>query len=202
MFLTGNPDALCNLFGYYGDVHKVKILRNKPDCALIQMAKPHQVFTIRQNLDQLKLHGKKICVSFSRVESIKMPREIGYDADEGTKDFTNVRGVHRFRNPMIASKLSKNLCAPTSLLHVANLPDTLKSEDLKTYITDHGFTVNQIDECGKDGSMALVQMSTLEDAVMALAKLHNVTPEGHVTKNNSGLCFSFSKKDRSFKRSD
>ena len=166
------------------------------------MAKPHQVFTIRQNLDQLKLHGKKICVSFSRVESIKMPREIGYDADEGTKDFTNVRGVHRFRNPMIASKLSKNLCAPTSLLHVANLPDTLKSEDLKTYITDHGFTVNQIDECGKDGSMALVQMSTLEDAVMALAKLHNVTPEGHVTKNNSGLCFSFSKKDRSFKRSD
>ena len=74
LFLTGNPDALCNLFGYYGDVHKVKILRNKPDCALIQMAKPHQVFTIRQNLDQLKLYGKKICVSFSRVESIKMPR--------------------------------------------------------------------------------------------------------------------------------
>ena len=73
-FLLGNPDALCNLFGYYGDVHKVKILRNKPDCALIQMAKPHQVFTIRQNLDQLKLYGKKICVSFSRVESIKMPR--------------------------------------------------------------------------------------------------------------------------------
>ena len=69
-----NPDSICNLFGHYGDVHKVKILHNKKDCALIQMAKPHQVFTIRQNLDQLKLYGKKICVSFSRVESIKMPR--------------------------------------------------------------------------------------------------------------------------------
>ena len=95
---------------------------------------------------------------------------------------------------MVATKLSKNLCAPTSLLHVANLPDTIKSEDLKTYITDHGFTVTSIDECGKDGSMALVQMATVEEAVMALAKLHNITPKGHVTKNNSGLCFSFSKK--------
>ena len=70
---------------------------------------------------------------------------------------------------MVATKLSKNLCAPTSLLHVANLPDTIKSEDLKTYITDHGFTVTSIDECGKDGSMALVQMASVEEAVMALA---------------------------------
>ena len=80
---------------------------------------------------------------------------------------------------MVATKLSKNLCAPTSLLHVANLPDTIKSEDLKTYITDHGFTVTSIDECGKDGSMALVQMASVEEAVMALAKLHNITPKGN-----------------------
>ena len=45
-----NPDSLCNLFGYYGDVHKVKILRNKPDCALVQMAKPHQAAVVRKYL--------------------------------------------------------------------------------------------------------------------------------------------------------
>ena len=40
--------------------------------------------------------------------------------------------------------------------------------------------------------MALVQMASVEEAIRALAKLHNKTPEGHKTRNNSGLCLSFS----------
>ena len=37
-------DMSCCLFreGVYGDVHRVKILFNKKDNALIQMAEPHQ----------------------------------------------------------------------------------------------------------------------------------------------------------------
>ena len=46
--------------------------------------------------------------------------------------------------------------------------------------------------CIPDGTMALVQFQSLEDSVLSLAKLHNLTPEGYKTKNNSGLCFSFS----------
>ena len=69
-----------------------------------------------------------------------MPTEIGIDdeVDKNTKDFTNVRGVHRFRNHMIAAKLSKDLCSPTSMLHVANLPDDFKSEDLQKYLVEKG----------------------------------------------------------------
>jgi RNA recognition motif-containing protein len=187
-----NPESICNLFGYYGDVHRVKILRNKKDCALIQMAKPHQVAMCRQHLDQVKVSGKTLCVSFSRCPVIKLPTDIGIDDDNSTKDFTNVKGVHRFRNPNVAQKLAKNLCAPTALLHVANLPEKYSQDDLKTYFTEQGFTIKDIQEVGKDGNMALVQMSTVDEAINALAKLHNVTPEGHTTKNNSGLCFSFS----------
>ena len=56
-----------------------------------------------------------------------------------------------------------------------------------------GLTVTDCQDCGKEGSgMALVQMSTTEEAIKAIAKFHNVTPPGHHTKNNAGLCFSFS----------
>lgn len=37
------PEALFTLFGVYGDVQRVKILYNKKDSALIQMADHHQV---------------------------------------------------------------------------------------------------------------------------------------------------------------
>lgn len=190
-----NPDSISNLFGHYGDVHKVKILHNKPDCALIQMAKPHQAALCRQFLDQVKIEGNTLCVSFSRIQGIRMPTEMGMDEeqDKQTKDFTNIRGVHRFRNHMIAAKLSKNLCSPTSMLHVANLPDDFKAVDLQKYLVESGLTITECQDCGKDGSgMALIQMGTTEEAIKAIAKFHNVTPPGHRTKNNAGLCFSFS----------
>ena len=63
-----NPDCISNLFGHYGDCHKVKILHNKKDCALIQMAKATQAATCRKYLDQVKICGKTLCVSFSRIQ--------------------------------------------------------------------------------------------------------------------------------------
>ena len=161
------------------------------------MAKPHQAAICRQYLDQLKIEGNTLCVSFSRIHGIRMPTEMASAADDeqNTKDFTNVKGIHRFRYHNIAAKLSKNLCAPTAMLHVANLPSEANfgSQELQKYLVERGYTVNEVQDCGKEGSnMALVQMATVEEAVRALAKLHNATPDGYTTKNNSGLCFSFS----------
>jgi len=188
-----NPDSISNLFGHYGDVMKVKVLHNKKDCALIQMAKPHQAALCRQFLDQQKIDNNTLCVSFSRIQGIRMPTEIDIENDKNTKDFTNIKGVHRFRNHMIAAKLSKNLCHPTAMLHVANMPDEFKAIDLQKYLVEEGLTVKDCQDCGKEGSgMALVQMATEQEAIKALAKFHNVTPEGIKTKNNAGLCFSFS----------
>ena len=192
-----SPDYLCNLFGFYGDVQRVKILRNKKDCAIIQMAKPHQANLCRNFLDQCKIDGKRICVSYSRMTSIKLPADNGHDDDAKTKDFSSIKGVHRFRNPNLANKLLKNLCAPTSMLHIANLPENFatdgKLDELKGYFVDSGFTVKDTQECGKDGSMALVQLSSVEEAISALAKLHNKIPERIGTKKGElGLCISFS----------
>jgi len=188
-----NPDSISNLFGHYGDVMKVKVLHNKKDCALIQMAKPHQAALCRQFLDQVKIDNNTLCVSFSRIQGIRMPTEIDIENDKNTKDFTNIRGVHRFRNHMIAAKLSKNLMHPTAMLHVANMPEDYKATDLQKYLVEEGLTVKDCQDCGKEGSgMALVQMASEQEAIKALSKFHNITPPGIKTKNNAGLCFSFS----------
>ena len=188
-----NPDSISNLFGHYGDVMKVKILHNKKDCALIQMSKPHQAALCRQFLDQQKIDNNTLCVSFSRINGIRMPTEIDIENDNNTKDFTNLKGVHRFRNHTIAQKLTKNLCHPTAMLHVANMPDDFKAIDLQKYLVEAGLTVKDCQDCGKEGSgMALVQLASEQEAIKALTKFHNITPEGLKTKNDSGLCFSFS----------
>jgi len=108
-----------NMIGMYGDVLAVKILRNKPDCCMVQLAKPHHAQQVRNFLDQAKVGGKKLCISNSRVESL-LNKRIPED-DELQMDFSNSRN-HRYRNQQMAAKLTKNLGPPSSTLHVANLP--------------------------------------------------------------------------------
>ena len=81
-----------------------------------------------------------------------MPNEIGIDDENTTKDFTNIKGVHRFRNFQIAHKLSKNLSNPTAMLHVANLPDKFTCKDLKEYLIEENFTVSDVQDCGREGN--------------------------------------------------
>ena len=78
------------------------------------------------------------------MTTIKLPSEKYIDDDSATKDFTNVKGIHRFRNPNIANRLGKNLCAPTCLLHVANLPESFGQSELKSYLSEEGFTVKEV----------------------------------------------------------
>ena len=64
---------------------------------------------------------------------------------------------------------------------------------MRQYIVENGFTVVDVQDCSKgDNRMCLIQMGSPEEAIKALAKLHNVNPEGHQTRNNAGICFSFS----------
>ena len=68
-----------------------------------------------------------------------------------------------------------------------------RTDHMRQYIVDHGYTVADIMDCSKgENHMCLIQMGSPEEAIKALAKLHNVNPEGYQTRNNAGLCFSFS----------
>jgi len=190
-----NTTNIFNMIGMYGDVVAVKILRNKTDCALVQLAKPHHAQQVRNFLDQAKVGGKKLCISNSRVESLlnkRLPEE-----DPLQCDFSNSRN-HRYRNQQNAAKLTKNLGPPSSTLHVANLPEGLGHAEVKDMFIQRGFTVKEAKECGSAGSMALLTMANPEEALQALAVMHNNAPEQYKFKNAAGLCVSFSSARKEF----
>jgi len=184
-------DNIFNMIGMYGDVIALKILRNKRDCCLVQMAKPHHAQQVRNFLDQAKVGGNKLCISNSHVESL-LNKRIAED-DELQMDFSNSRN-HRYRNHQMAAKLTKNLGPPSSTLHVANLPEELTHTHVKDMFIERGFTVKESKECGANNTMALLTMASPDEAMMGLAVMHNYAPEQYKFKNTAGLCVSFSSK--------
>lgn len=162
------PEALFTLFGVYGDVHRVKILFNKKDSALIQYATPQQAAIAHQNLDHVTMFGKPIRVSFSKHQFVQMPKD--GTSDMGlTKDFTN-SPLHRFKKP--GSKNYNNIFSPGNVLHLSNIPTETNEEDIRKIFSQYG-TIKRFKFFEKDRKMALIEMDTIEQAIAALINTHN-----------------------------
>nr|XP_022313489.1 polypyrimidine tract-binding protein 1-like isoform X8 [Crassostrea virginica] len=178
------PDALFTLFGVYGDVHRVKILFNKKDNALVQMAEPHQAQLAIAHLDKVKVWGKSIRVTQSKHTLVQMPKE-GQPQDAGlTKDFTN-SPLHRFKRP--GSKNCQNIFPPSTVLHLSNIPPNIEEDFITEAFQEHG-QVKAFKFFPKDRKMALIQMASVDEAVTALIAMHN-----YPLSDTNHLRVSFSK---------
>ncbi|XP_065372480.1 polypyrimidine tract-binding protein 2 isoform X4 [Calliphora vicina] len=178
------PDALFTLFGVYGDVQRVKILYNKKDSALIQMAEPQQAYLAMNHLDKLRLWGKAIRVMASKHQAVQLPKEGQPDAGL-TRDYSQ-NPLHRFKKP--GSKNYQNIYPPSATLHLSNIPSSCTEEDIKEAFTTNNFEVKAFKFFPKDRKMALLQLSSVEEAVLALIKMHN-----HQLSESNHLRVSFSK---------
>uniref|UniRef100_A0AAR2J2Q6 RRM domain-containing protein n=1 Tax=Pygocentrus nattereri TaxID=42514 RepID=A0AAR2J2Q6_PYGNA len=162
------PQSLFTLFGVYGDVQRVKILYNKKDSALIQMADGNQAQLAMSHLNGQKMYGKIIRVTLSKHQTVQLPRE-GLDDQGLTKDFAN-SPLHRFKKP--GSKNFQNIFPPSATLHLSNIPEDVTEEDLRLLFSNSGGTVKAF-KFFQDRKMSLLQMSTVEEAIQALIDLHN-----------------------------
>ncbi|XP_052738512.1 polypyrimidine tract-binding protein 2 isoform X3 [Bicyclus anynana] len=178
------PDALFTLFGVYGDVQRVKILYNKKDSALIQMAEPHQAHLAMTHMDKLRVFGKAMRVMLSKHQTVQLPKEGQPDAGL-TRDYSQ-SPLHRFKKP--GSKNYQNIYPPSATLHLSNIPATVSEDDIKEAFTKRGFTIKAFKFFPKDRKMALVQLATIDDAVAALIKMHN-----YQLSESNHLRVSFSK---------
>ncbi|KAL3201731.1 hypothetical protein MRX96_042836 [Rhipicephalus microplus] len=178
------PDALFTLFGVYGDVIRVKILFNKKDSALIQMAEPQQAQLALSHLDKIKVYGKPIRVTPSKHHIVQLPKDGQPDAGL-TKDYIN-SPLHRFKKP--GSKNYQNIYPPSATLHLSNIPPTVSEEQIREAFTQTGGTVVAFKFFPKDRKMALIQMGSVEESVTALIKMHN-----YQLSDSNHLRVSFSK---------
>uniref|UniRef100_A0A8C1GA69 Polypyrimidine tract binding protein 2a n=1 Tax=Cyprinus carpio TaxID=7962 RepID=A0A8C1GA69_CYPCA len=170
-------------FWVYGDVQRVKILFNKKDSALIQMADMNQAQLAMSHLNGQKMYSKIIRVTMSKHQTVQLPRD-GLDDQGLTKDFTN-SPLHRFKKP--GSKNFQNIFPPSATLHLSNIPQDITEEDLRVLFSNSGGTVKAF-KFFQDHKMALIQMTTIEEAIQCLIDLHNYN-----TGNNHHLKVSFSK---------
>uniref|UniRef100_A0A3B4B2P6 RRM domain-containing protein n=1 Tax=Periophthalmus magnuspinnatus TaxID=409849 RepID=A0A3B4B2P6_9GOBI len=174
------PQSLFTLFGVYGDVQRVKILYNKKDSALIQLADGNQAQLAMSHLNGQKIFGKVMRVTLSKHQTVALPRE-GLDDQLLTKDFSG-SPLHRFKKP--GSKNFQNIFPPSTTLHLSN---GIGEDDLRLLFSNTGGTVKAF-KFFQDRKMALIQMSSVEEAIQALIDLHNYDMGG-----NHHLKVSFSK---------
>ncbi|XP_069818246.1 polypyrimidine tract-binding protein 3 isoform X1 [Dendropsophus ebraccatus] len=178
------PHALFILFGVYGDVHRVKILFNKKENALVQMADATQAQLAMSHLNGQRLHGRVLRITLSKHQSVQLPRE-GHEDQGLTKDYTN-SPLHRFKKP--GSKNFQNIFPPSATLHLSNIPPSVSDDDLKRLFASTGCSVKAFKFFQKDRKMALIQLGSVEEAITALIDLHN-----HDLGDNHHLRVSFSK---------
>uniref|UniRef100_A0A8C5BFC9 RRM domain-containing protein n=1 Tax=Gadus morhua TaxID=8049 RepID=A0A8C5BFC9_GADMO len=175
---------VCVCVGVYGDVVRVKILFNKKENALVQMADGTQAQLAMSHLNGQRLYGKAVRITLSKHSSVQLPRE-GHEDQGLTKDYGS-SPLHRFKKP--GSKNYSNIFPPSSTLHLSNIPPSVVEEDLKMLFSSSGALVKAFKFFQKDHKMALIQMGSVDEAIEALIEFHN-----HDLGENHHLRVSFSK---------
>ncbi|KAI9083350.1 hypothetical protein K1719_034716 [Acacia pycnantha] len=166
-----DEDKLFNLFSLYGNIVRIKLLRNKPDHALIQMGDGFQTELAVHFLKGAMLFGKQLEVNFSKHANITQ----GPD----THEYIN-SNLNRFNRN--AAKNYRYCCSPTRMIHLSTLPQDVTEDEIANLVEEHGDIVNSkvFEMNGK--KQALVQFETEEQATEALVCKHATSLSGSIIR--------------------
>ncbi|KAM3248352.1 polypyrimidine tract-binding protein 3 isoform X3 [Capsicum annuum] len=160
-----NGDRLFNLCSLYGNIVRIKILRNKPDHALVQMGDGFQAELAVHFLKGAMLFGKRLEVNFSKHANITT----GPD----THDYSN-SNLNRFNRN--AAKNYRYCCSPTKMIHLSSLPQDVTEAEIVAHLEEHGPIINS----------KLFEMNGKQQALVLFEKEEQAT-EALVWKNATSL---------------
>ncbi|KAB1201079.1 hypothetical protein CJ030_MR0G005135 [Morella rubra] len=166
-----DEDKLFNLFSIYGNIVRIKLLRNKPDHALVQMGDGFQAELAVHFLKGAMLFGKRLEVNFSKHPNITQ----GAD----THEYIN-SNLNRFNRN--AAKNYRYCCSPTKMIHLSTLPQEITEEEIVSHLEEHGTIINTklFEMNGK--KQALVMFETEEQASEALVCKHATSLAGSIIR--------------------
>lgn len=196
------PDLLYNLFSFYGDVDRVKILRKKNNCALVEFTTATFACIARDHLDQASIKGERLVVTFSRFDRVRMPEEIGLPGDVNTKDFSGpeYQKFKRYWSEDMKKNNMRKIITPTSTIHISGLQAGTSPNDVKRLFENFGLCVAEVvgvavkSKKKKDGEViplppgsprmfCYVQFASVEDGLVGLSQFGN----------SAGMRISFAK---------
>ncbi|KAH0914347.1 hypothetical protein HID58_028793 [Brassica napus] len=166
-----DEDKLFNLFSLYGNIVRIKLLRNKPDHALVQMGDGFQAELAVHFLKGAMLFGKRLEVNYSKHPNITP----GTDSH----DYVN-SNLNRFNRN--AAKNYRYCCSPTKMIHLSTLPQDVTEEEVVNHVQEHGAILNTkvFEMNGK--KQALVQFENEEEAAEALVCKHATSLGGSIIR--------------------
>ncbi|KAL8134463.1 polypyrimidine tract-binding protein homolog 3 [Apium graveolens] len=166
-----DENKLFNLFSLYGNIVRIKLLRNKPDHALVQMGDGFQAELAVHFLKGATLFEKRLEVNFSKHPNITTSAE--------THEYSN-SNLNRFNRN--AAKNYRYCCSPTKMIHLSTLPQDVTEEEIVTHLEEHGTIANTkvFDMNGK--KQALVMFETEEQATEALVCKHATSLGGQMIR--------------------
>jgi len=187
-----------NLFCLYGNVVRIKFLKTKEGCAMVQMGDALAVERGVSNLNNTTFFGSKMQLGFSKqafLADVANP----YQLPDGTPSFQDFMGSknNRFINPEMASK--NRIQPPSKILHFFNTPPGLEADNIETLFTEHGSPkpkcVKMFPSKTERSSSGLIEFESLSDALEGLVICNHqpvANPNGkfpYIMK----LCFSSSR---------
>jgi len=190
IWITGLPeeyqdaDKLTNIFGNFGNVIRVKFTEKKPDGALIELDDPRGAIKAVVNMNNQKVDGSAIKVSFAKFKSAGFIKEDDSKSKLVFKAKENWRFAAKDKDSKFRRICLSRLKNLSNKVIVSNLPDG-KMDQLKKYIIESGFTVRSMeeikrtDEEGKPSTgfiTAKVELADVEEVIAAVATLHNTWP--------------------------
>jgi len=193
-----NCNKLFNLFCLYGNVVRIKFLKTKEGCAMIQMGDGLSVERAVASLNNITFFDSKMQLGFSKqafLADVQQP----YELPDGSPSFMDFMGNknNRFINPEMASK--NRIQPPSKILHFFNTPPGLEAADIEEIFLDQETPtpkcVKMFPSKTERSSSGLIEFENLSEALESLLMANHVpvdNPSGkfpYIMK----LCFSSSK---------
>lgn len=152
-----DEDKLFNLFSLYGNIVRIKLLRSKPDHALVEMSDGFQAELAVHFLKGATLFGKRLEVNFSKYPNITPSPD--------THDYQN-SNLNRFNRNV--AKHYRYCCSPTKMIHLSSIPEDITEEEIIDLMEEHGTVISTKLFEANSKKQALVLFQTEEQATEAL----------------------------------
>ncbi|SCO68327.1 polypyrimidine tract binding protein, putative [Plasmodium vivax] len=164
---------LFNLFSVYGFVSRIKILREKPDSALIQYAGYLFASVAQECLQHAKVGDQVLELHFSKILDIRIAPQQKKIESYKAKTFSSYDQRYLLADQ---AKYIKGACKPTKTLFISNVSEEVTEECMMNLFMKYGeikkIKIQPIKE-GKKHITITVELSSEDTATRALMDLHN-----------------------------
>ncbi|KAK7580321.1 hypothetical protein V9T40_000950 [Parthenolecanium corni] len=200
-----NCDRLFNLFCLYGNVVRIKFLKTKEGCAMVQMSDPYAVDRCMANLNPTDmLDGRELSLGYSKQPFVSENRG-SFTLPDGTEGFKDYSSHRHNRYYSRVSSMKNRIQPPSRILHFYNTPTNIAEDELIDIFNGALDGINVVrlklfpKRGGVDGivrsSTGLVEFKSVPESVEALMTCNHlpVKSQGNKFPYIMKLCFSAAK---------